>query len=86
MDRRAWWATAYRVAKNPTRLSTHVQVPQRRGLSQTGVPNAVSPISHYCLLVGDIFWFWGLSLSAVCLDVSRGKGDPCSLLECWGRW
>ena len=31
------------------------------------------PISHYCLLVGDIFWFWGLSLSTVCLLCHVGR-------------
>ena len=42
-DKRAWWATVHRVAKNRTRLSTHVHFPQKRDLSQTGVPNATSP-------------------------------------------
>lgn len=42
------------------------------------------PTSHCCLLVGDIFWFWGLSLCAECLSVSRGKGDLRPLLEFWG--
>lgn len=45
------------------------------------------PPDHYCLLVGDIFWFFGsFSLSLLCLGVSRGKSDPCSLLKCREAW
>lgn len=55
----------------------HVPTPDR-------CPKYHVPMSSLLSPSGDIFWFWGLSLCAECLSVSRGKGDLWPLLECWG--